>query len=434
MTSERRARAERDESGFTIVELVVAMAILALVMAPMARVFWSAMRTAGVASHRTDGSSIASREIEGMRAVPYAQVGFYDDQTGATSTFEGHTMVSLGATSPATGSIPQIQPQTPDPNAASSFAPDPDPANATPIVQGNVSYAVQRYVVWVDARDASSTYTQAYKQLTVIVSWNDQSGAHHVRQDSLLYPGGQGTFQGAMGGTSPTTTTTATLNPSPPVLNPVTGLADPAGETQVPLSWTQPGAGAAVTSYTIEYSTSSSFPAGNFSVVTGLAPSVTNYTVPSLSANTTYYFEVIAYAGSNSAVSNVQSFATLPAAAPICTLGQLNVTGATTLSTTGTILQINGKVSENLALSWTTTGTCTHGYSVKAVNPTGGVDPSSPYTLLASAGTYNATVDSAGSKSWAIGLHTFTVWDTTVNSATTVVKTFKICATKSATC
>ena len=146
--------------------------------------------------------------------------------------------------------------------------------------------------------------------------------------------------------------------PSAPVLNAITGLADPAGETQIPLTWSQPAGGARGDAYSIEYSTSSSFPAGNFSVVTGLAPSITNYTVTSLTANTTYYFEIIAYAGTNSAVSNVQSFATLPVAVATCKLGQLNVTGATTLSTTGTILQNNGKMSEDLALSWTTTGTC----------------------------------------------------------------------------
>jgi len=49
--------------------------------------------------------------------------------------------------------------------------------------------------------------------------------------------------------------------------------------------------------------------------------SITSYTVTSLARNATYYFEVIAYAGSNSATSNVQSFATLPAAAPSCKLG-----------------------------------------------------------------------------------------------------------------
>jgi len=428
------ARQHDSEAGFTIVELVVALAILAMVMAPLAGVFWGAMRTAGAAAHRTDGASIASREIEAMRAIPYAQVGFYDDQ-GEPSTFGGLTTVSLGANSPSSGTLtPKIQPLRPDPNAASGYAPDPDPANASPIQQGGVSYSVARHIVWIDAQDASTTYTQAYKRLTVVVTWSDQAGSHTVRQDSLLYPGGQGKFNGPMGGPTSTTSTTIVLNPSAPVLNAITGLADPAGETQIPLTWTQPAGGAAVTSYSIEYSTSSGFPPGNFSVVNGLAPSITNYTVTSLSANTTYYFMVIAYAGSNSATSNVRSFATLPVAGPGCQYGQLNVTGATTLSTTGTILQNNGKVSENLALSWTTTGNCPHSYAVYAVDPTNSADPSSPYALTANAGTYTATVLSQDSKSWAIGLHTFTVWDTSDNKATTVVKTFKICAKGSATC
>ena len=93
----------------------MSLAILAMIMAPLAGVFWSSMRTAGVASHRTDGASIASREIEAMRAVPYAQVGFYSDQPGYTATFEGFTTVLLGSTSPSSGTlIPQVQPLTPD--------------------------------------------------------------------------------------------------------------------------------------------------------------------------------------------------------------------------------------------------------------------------------------------------------------------------------
>jgi hypothetical protein len=117
-----------------------------------------------------------------------------------------------------------------------------------------------------------------------------------------------------------------------------------------------------------------------------------------------------------------------------CQLGALSVTGATTFSTTGTILQTNGKVGENLALSMTTTGTCPHTYTVKGTDPTGSADPGSAYALTTSSGTYTGTVASSGSKSWAVGVHTFAVWDITLNSATTVVKTFKICAKGSTTC
>ena len=47
------------ESGFTVIELVVALGILAIVAAGMAPVFWSAIKTAGVANHRTAAAAIA---------------------------------------------------------------------------------------------------------------------------------------------------------------------------------------------------------------------------------------------------------------------------------------------------------------------------------------------------------------------------------------
>jgi len=430
----RDSRRVAAEGGFTIVELVVSMALLSIVAAPLASVFWAAIRTAGAAAHRTDGSSIASREIEGMRAVPYAQVGFYDDQ-GAGSSFEGLTTVSLGPTSPSTGPlIPQIQPKTPDPNAAAGYAPDPDPTNASPISYGGVLYTVQRYVVWANAQDASTTYDKAYKRLTVIVTWSDRAGAHVVRQDSLLYPGGLGKYAGPMGGPAATTTTTVSLLPTAPILAAIAPLPSPSDQTQVALSWTQPAGGGAVTSYSVEYSTNAGFPAGGFTVIAGLAPSVTNFTVTSLTPGTNYFFRVNAYSGSNSAVSSTQSLATAPLPGPTCTLGALNVNGATTLSTTGTILQTNGKMSENLTVSWTTSGPCADSYQIVAVDPTGAADPASPYALGGSGGAYSSTVPSFGSKGWAVGLHTFRVWDISTSGATSVVKTFKVCVHGSASC
>ena len=145
MDARRGAQQDTAEDGFTIVELVVSLAVLAVVMAPLAGVFWSAMRTAGVASHRTDGSSVASREIEAMRAIPYAQVGFYADQPGYATTFEGFTTVLLGSTSPSSGTlVPQVQPLTPDASAASGFAPDPNPANASPVSPRTIPLSIRR--------------------------------------------------------------------------------------------------------------------------------------------------------------------------------------------------------------------------------------------------------------------------------------------------
>jgi len=92
-------------------------------------------------------------------------------------------------------------------------------------------------------------------------------------------------------------------------------------------------------------------------------------------------------------------------------------------------------MSENLTLGFSTTGTCTDTYTVKAVDPTAAADQGSPYTLTANgSGSYSASVLSLGQTGWSVGVHTFTIWDITANAATTAVKTFKVCAVGSASC
>src|SRR4051794_4388199 len=129
----QRVQTSNDEGGFTIIELVAALGILSIVAASLAGVFWSAIRTAGNATHRSDAAAIASREIESMRSFRYADIGFYADQApGYAATFTdpdtGQVLntVTLGTTTP-TGSPSNIQPVTPDPNAATTYDPDPDP-------------------------------------------------------------------------------------------------------------------------------------------------------------------------------------------------------------------------------------------------------------------------------------------------------------------
>lgn len=407
------------ESGFTVIELCVALAVLAVVAAGMIPVFWTSLRTAAVANHRTAGAAIASREMEGMRSIPYASVGFYSDQLGYAADFEGHDTVLLGATAPVPALI--------------------EPQDATPEMQRGVAYTIQRKIVWIDADDGASTYADAYKQLTTIVTWTDAAGPHTVRQDSILYPGGQGQYAGPKGVSSATTTTTTvSLTPTTPVLAAATVPADPDGRTEVDLTWSQPAGGASVTSYTVEYSTSASFAAGATNAISGLPASATSHPVTALSSSTTYYFRVTAVASATSAVSNQLSATTLAQPVATCVIGALTVTGASTLSTTGSILKKHGNKSEmpeNLTLGFQTTGPCTDSYQVRAVSPSNTTDPSSPYALTANgSGSYSGSVPSNGQQGWSVGLHSFTVWNVTTNTATTAVKTFKVCAIGSTTC
>jgi hypothetical protein len=422
------------EAGFTIIELMVALGLLTIFIGGIAGVFMAGLRTAGTSNHRTDASSLATQAVEGMHAVPYANLGFYGDQTGYVATFDGHSTVSLGTTTPA-GSPSATQPQTPDPSAAASFNPDPDPTNANPVALAGIPFSIRRYVVWVDAKGPSgATYASAYKRTTVIVSWTDQVGAHTVRQDSIVYPGGLGTYGGS--GPGSTTTTAAPLPPIQPTLNAPTHPLAPANATELDLTWTQPVGGGTVTSYSLQYSTTAAFTPGTTTSVSNIAPTAASYSIQSLAASTTYYVQLIAYAGSLSATSGSVSGMTAAAPAP-CVIGTLTVTGATSASSTGTLLQKNGKMSENLTLGFTTTGTCSSFYAVKATY-NGAPDtgpPVGPYTLTNSgSGQYNGSILSTGNKSWSTGTHTFVVWDMTANLATSALKAFKVCTNGTASC
>jgi hypothetical protein len=266
----------------------------------------------------------------------------------------------------------------------------------------------------------------------VIVSWTDQVGAHTVRQDSIIYPGGLGAY----GGSSSTTTTAPPSPPLQPALNAPTHPAAPADTTELDATWTQPVGGGTVTGYTLQYSTTAGFTPGTTTSISNIAPTATSYAVVPLAASTTYYVQLIAYAGSLSVTSSNVSGTTAAAPAP-CVIGTVTVTGATSASSTGTFLQKNGKMFENLTLGFTTTGTCNSTYAVKATF-NGAADtgaPTGPYTLTnAGSGQYNGSIMASGNKSWSTGTHTFTVWDMTANQTTSALKAFKICSNGAESC
>src|SRR5438132_10598666 len=154
----------RPDDGFTLVEMLAALTLLALAVVATTAVFWSGLRTAAAGSHRTDASGIAVREIEALHAVPYAQLGFYADQS--PSAWKGQSTVVLGPCS-TTCSTP--------------FAPLIVPSGTA--TAAGVTYALARYVYWADEQGVntagtSTTFSQAYKATTVTVTWTDQSGSH----------------------------------------------------------------------------------------------------------------------------------------------------------------------------------------------------------------------------------------------------------------
>jgi type II secretory pathway pseudopilin PulG len=69
-----RQRHADDEAGFTLLELVLACGVLALVLASLAYTGTMAFADAAISRHRTSAASLANEALEQVRALPYNKV------------------------------------------------------------------------------------------------------------------------------------------------------------------------------------------------------------------------------------------------------------------------------------------------------------------------------------------------------------------------
>ncbi len=425
----------RSETGFTIIELLVAVSLIVVVMVPITSVFWTGLKTSAASSHRTDAFAIATRESEALHALPYKLAGFYSDQ--AAPAWKTNTTVVLGTCSTT---------------CTTPFAPLILPAGTTTPTPGHtgVTYTIARYIYWTDSQGVnnaltSTTFPQAYKGTTVTVTWTDPAGTHAVQQDSIIYPGGQGVYAGPGGGASTTTTSAPVAAPGTPIL--VVALTQPSAlpplylnTSEIDLTITAPQLGGPVAYYTVQWSTDPLFPAPASSPQ--LPASSTSYAAQNLAPNTTWYFR--AFAG-NSAGQSAYSLpaigvtATLPVlttttvpgtttttAVPTCLLGGFSVT--TSLSGK-TYLDKQGNMTENVGLSLSVNGLCSLLATVVSVlHGTVTVDPGAPYLLvgLSTGGLWSSTIAASGQAGWTVGTHDMTVLLS--GSATLVTHGLLVCA------
>jgi len=180
-----------------------------------------------------------------------------------------------------------------------------------------------------------------------------------------------GNITGAYNGANPSKSSSITVPAVSGVPNvPATPTVSSLSYTSAKISWTAPGTnGAAITNYTLQYSTSSSFTSP-----TTVTVSSTSYTPTGLTAGTTYYTRVRANASpGSSAYSSSRSFTTLAAAAPSNPSSVLIGDGTTVtggVATPGvTVSWVNGSANGS-------TGITTDVYvSTSSTPPTGGTTP-----------------------------------------------------------
>ncbi|MGH9075257.1 MAG: prepilin-type N-terminal cleavage/methylation domain-containing protein, partial [Acidimicrobiales bacterium] len=238
----RRARPRRHgDAGFTLVEVVIAFAVMAIAMAAMVPLVWGSLASAAVANHRTTANGLAVQATENLRAVAYDELGF-TSSAGVPS--------SCGGANPVT-------------NVAASGIPPTDESAQT---VGPLTYTTTSCVYWVDS-SASPTYSQAYKQTVVAVTWTDSGGSHSVQQVSDVYPGGQGPYTVADNNYGSATTTTAPPSgtPSAPTLTSAVDEMAPNDTGDIDVGWSAPSSTpVAISYYVVDYSTTSTFVSGSY--------------------------------------------------------------------------------------------------------------------------------------------------------------------------
>jgi len=468
----------RDEVGFTLIEVAVALALLAVVLLPLASVFYGAQSANADNREYGDAIAIANGQLAQASGVTYADLGLYEHPLGTNCNvpltipgYNGQPAVDLGEC-PPNGTAAQIQP------------------TSTPQQVGSIIYTATNYVVWVNG---SGGDTCAYKQVYSVVSWNEGGNTARATQSLLVYPGGLGKYAGSQcldfivattGGSTaasvasggfpgvtvgmpvsgpdiaPGTTVTAvsgntvtlsqaalgtgsqTLDfgstPTAPDTTPddVAGLAvtvpaDPAGETQLNLTWTAPvdtpgyfvavwapdPGGQAHLAPPDTTGTSSSAWAPTGSSTSGSIPATaTSDTVTGLAPSTAFWFEIVAFSASGDqwAVSQTWVTATTltPPAQP-CTLNTLTISQAGQSSGQATVAKSSGDLMQPITMTVTFSGTCTAGSdSVTVAAASSGADPGSPYSLTWAANqyTFNPPIGLCPTGTGFItGTHTYTV-------------------------
>lgn len=356
----RRVGDGRGDDGFTLVELMAALTVLAFAIVGTIGVMNSSIRVAGTTSARSLGVAVATRHVETLRAVPYDE---------------------LVLTSPTERLVP------------------------IPERLGNRTYSVRRVISEETEAtprqpvSGTSPRARAYKKAHVHVSWFDQAGFHEVHQTTLIYPGGLGLHDvsGSVvvagdGGI-----------PDPPLSLTATSVST---ATAVDLVWVPPIIRLdkpEPVSWVVQYSRDPLFPQTSLQeVAADLPATVTVLRVSDLAPGTTYHFRVMARSadGQLSSPATAAAVTTTASTATRCAVGAASVTPSAVKkrnASAGSGLQASPRVVVN------TFGACSDTTFRMRFSTSAGRNSDVPLVGPDSSGTFAGTISDEGD--WDVGDH-----------------------------
>jgi prepilin-type N-terminal cleavage/methylation domain-containing protein len=151
-----RRRAPKGSDGFTLIELIVAISLLAIVGGGFVASLGLGFQTIALARQRQTAASIAEARLEHLRSVPYAQLALPSALTQSTDPANPDSGVSADGTKFDVDGHGSMEPLVVDPAGGVLHLEDP-------VQVGTTVMQIYQYVTWVD--DPAITGTQDYKRL-----------------------------------------------------------------------------------------------------------------------------------------------------------------------------------------------------------------------------------------------------------------------------
>src|SRR5680860_604832 len=197
----QRQRVQK-QRGFTLIEVLVASLLLMIVLIPLLGIFISSVSASLKAETENAASLLAQEQIEELRGLNYASLTLDSNpSTGALVAADSDIDTSDGSAkyvwADATYNVVWAD-ATYNVVAEKEGSVDPRPE---PIDRRNVSFTVQRYILWVDDPTDNDT-SKDYKKALVEVSWESpqpgsmtfETNIHQKGSDSQERPGVRITF------------------------------------------------------------------------------------------------------------------------------------------------------------------------------------------------------------------------------------------------
>lgn len=175
MSTPEPIQRERD-AGFTLVETMVALLLMAIVFVALAGVMLSSMEAISVQKGRTRANELATQGIEDLQRYDFDALGLCPGSIAPNAPAELSDAVILSG---CTGSIQYGDPCGPTPAATGAALVPKGQYMCNRSGIDPVEYEVRRYIGWADPAHTT-------KRLAVYVDWTDIAGRHQVSQQSSL--------------------------------------------------------------------------------------------------------------------------------------------------------------------------------------------------------------------------------------------------------